>query len=141
MTTIETQYKVAETVALDQKTLTETVIVNAAKEDVSLSKDIMRHRQAAKAHEKIAKTLEVQLKSKHECEGKHLILKTARRVISWFTWVKQTAKWQDEQIIPAGWKLGKASHSRFFPRDPSGKVSNKEISKTITEIENTIESI
>jgi len=138
--TIETQYKVIENIALDQETPTETAIVNADKEDVSLSKDIMRHRQAAKAHEKIAKALEAQLKSKHECEGKHLILKTARRVISWFTWVKQSAKWQEEQIIPAGWKLGKASHSRFFPRDPSGKVSNKEISKAISEIENTIES-
>ncbi len=138
---IETQYKVAESVALDQKTPTETVIISADKEDVSLSKDIMRHRQAMKSHEKIAKALEARLKSKHECDGKHLILKTTRRVISWFTWVKQTAKWQDEQIIPAGWKLGKASHARFFPRDPSGKVSNKEIGKAIAEIENTIESV
>ena len=119
---------------------TPTIIVGADEEDTRMIKEIMRGRQTIKTQEKYVKTLTEALKTKHAKQNVNIIIKTSRRVLAWFAWTKQSAKWQEEKVIPAGWKLGVPSHSRFYPRDPSGKVSNKEISKAISEIENTIES-
>jgi hypothetical protein len=119
---------------------TPTVIVGVDEEDTRMIKEIMRSRQAIKTQEKYVKTLVESLKSKHAKQNVNIILKTSRRVLAWFAWTKQSAKYVEEQVIPAGWKLGVPSHSRFYPRDPSGKVSNKQIDKAIAEIENAIES-
>ncbi len=120
---------------------TPTIIVRVDEEDTRLIKEIMRARQAIKTQKKYVEALTETLKTKHAKQDVNIILKTSRRVLAWFAWTKQSAKYQEEQIIPAGWKLGVPSHSRFYPRDPSGKVTNEAISKAIAEIENTIESV
>ena len=122
--------------ALDTPTL--TIIKHVDAEDADMIKQIMRARQAAKAQDKLAKALTEQLMAKHGEDGSNIILKTSRRVLAWFSWVKQSAVWQEEQVIPAGWKLGKASHSRFYPRDPSAKVKDEAIVKAIEAIEKEI---
>ena len=120
------------------QTPTPTVIKHADAEDADMIKQIMRARQAAKAQEKLAKALTEQLMAKHGEDGLNIVLKTSRRVLAWFSWVKQSAVWKEEQVIPAGWKLGKTSHSRFYPRDPSAKVKDEAIVKAIEAIEKEI---
>lgn len=124
--------------AVAYNTPTPTVIKQVDAEDADMIKQIMKARQAAKAQEKLAKALTEQLMAKHGEDGLNIVLKTSRRVLAWFSWVKQSVRWQEEQVIPAGWKLGKASHSRFYPRDPSAKVKDEAIVKAIEAIENEI---
>ena len=95
------------------QTLTPTITVEVDAEDTRLIKEIMRSRQAIKTQEKYVKTLTEALKAKHAKQNVNIILKTSRRVLAWFAWTKQSAKYVEEQVIPAGWRLGVPSHSRF----------------------------
>jgi hypothetical protein len=123
-----------------QKENVPTIIVLASPEDNADNKEIMRLRHTIKTCQKLEKELLKRLYDRH-AEGRknvNIVLRTRRRVLAWYTWVKQTVKWREEEVIPAGWVLGKCAHHRYNPRDSKAMSSNDAIAKEIERIESTI---
>jgi len=120
---------------------TPTVISMATANDVDVINEIMRLRHTIKTSQKLEKQLLANLLDRHtDGQAVNVILKTRRRVLAWFSWVKQSVTWQEEQVIPAGWKLGKKAHHRFNPRDPKASVKDERIAQEIERIEDTLKA-